>query len=329
MDISLPLLPILLLATPCPLPPQHIHTALTGRPSLFSIFTLSLGLQTPLTPTSLNFGEFPACAALTTGYVFRIENAATVYFLQRMGRTGCLTRLDVSSADGLSSTASVATGVPALPTLILISHIVFDFSTVSTPLILTLSILLLSRLLSTLCIRARTQPSWHGAPEPNVTGDLFILLSEDRFVRLKGLVDDLKAVTSGSWLSRPTHPLLMNASDWISRILIYVAVVALANASGLEKLLLVATVMVSHLLLIHENSGTETLVMNGRVVEVSEGKDSVKKYARRLDMAEQLVREVGRSDFAVRLGMINPEQAAVFSGKSQEESDLKNVIVTM
>jgi hypothetical protein len=43
-----------------------------------------------------------------------------------------------------------------------------------------------------------------GALEPGVKGDLLVLLSQDRWVRIRGLVDDLKAVASGSWLRKPT-----------------------------------------------------------------------------------------------------------------------------
>jgi hypothetical protein len=43
-----------------------------------------------------------------------------------------------------------------------------------------------------------------GALEPGVNGDLLVLLSQDRWVRIRGLVDDLKAVTSASWLRETT-----------------------------------------------------------------------------------------------------------------------------
>jgi hypothetical protein len=61
------LLPILLLATLGGSNPLHTHLALTGRPSWLSMFTLCLGLQQPMNPQSINDGEFPACAAMTTG----------------------------------------------------------------------------------------------------------------------------------------------------------------------------------------------------------------------------------------------------------------------
>lgn len=223
----------------------------------------------------------------------------------------------------------VGRGPAALPTTVLMAFMWGYLWRPSAALILTLSVLLLSRLFSVISIRARTQPSWHGASEPNTKGDLLCLLSADRWIRLTGQVDDLKAITSGSWLSTPTQPVLIDSLDWISRFLVYIAVVILSGAYDVEKLLLLGTVFAGHLLLMLENARTKVLVMNGRVVSLSKGKDNVKKYARRLDMAEELVREVERTDFAVRLGMINPEQASQFSVKSEGQPDLKNEVVTM
>ncbi|KAI4236338.1 MAG: hypothetical protein L6R40_006177 [Gallowayella cf. fulva] len=48
---------------------------------------LAPGLHLQPTANDLHRGEYPICAALTSGYVFRVENPATVYFLQRVGRT--------------------------------------------------------------------------------------------------------------------------------------------------------------------------------------------------------------------------------------------------
>src|SRR3954463_11983732 len=55
------------------------RTALTGTSSLLDLLVLVPGIHLQQNATELNRGEYPACAALTTGYVFRIENPATVY----------------------------------------------------------------------------------------------------------------------------------------------------------------------------------------------------------------------------------------------------------
>ncbi|KAF9525596.1 hypothetical protein CPB83DRAFT_859270 [Crepidotus variabilis] len=45
---------------------------------------------------------------------------------------------------------------------------------------------------------------WKRAREPGVKSDLLVLLSQDQWVRMKGIVDDLKAATSGQWLHDQT-----------------------------------------------------------------------------------------------------------------------------
>jgi len=112
-------------------------------------------------------------------------------------------------------------------------------------------------------------------------------------------------------------------------MLVYLTVVVLAGASDFEKMLVVGTVLGSHLVLMVENCRTRTLIMNGRTVAVSSKPDGVKTYERRLDMARELVHEMGRSDFAVRLGMINPEQAEGLVAGAKEMSGVGNEVVTM
>ena len=349
MDFALPLLPLLLLATPSLLPPIHTYQALCGgRYSYFSVLYLCLGLQVPVNPSTLNDGENPACAAMTTGYVFRIENQATVMFLQKIGRTGHLTTLSVSniherSGKGGRHGRSLSDLLPAVPTLVLLFRIVTSLSSTGTPLLLSLATLLASRLLAHLSFAQKTKPSWHGAPEPDVKSDLLVLLSSDRWIRIRGQVDDMKAVTSGSWLTRPTnHGLatIVDSVDWVASVLIYLASVILSGAGTSEQLLVVGTVLLSHLVLLCQVSRVDELVMNGIEVKVAknaDGERNVKKYARRLDMARDLVSEVGRRDFAVRLGMVTPEQEArqgqkAFVAEKQSSSSNNNVeneIVTM
>ncbi|KAI1623510.1 hypothetical protein EDD37DRAFT_426545 [Exophiala viscosa] len=308
--MSLALLPILLLATPSTITPLHTYTALSGRPTWLDSLMFCLGMQAPLTPSSLNEGEYPAVAAMTTGYVFRVENQATVMYLQRIGRTGHLTTLDVSP---VAAGANRPWGLPGwyiimyLPLLVPAHALLISAPLASDRFFMRSTLLLLlSRLLSVASFRARTSPSWHGEAEPGVKGDLLVLLSEDRWVRMKGAVDDLKAVTSGSWLSRPRYPMLCDLADWTARSLVYIAAVALAGTDR-GKIVLVLCTFIAHGVLAVHNALTKELVMNERVVKVSGAPGSVKEYPRRLVMARELVKEMGRSDFAVRLGMMNPD----------------------
>ena len=82
------------------IPEAVSRTALSGTAVTLDMLVVCPGIHTQQEAVSLNGGEYPACTALTTaGYVFRVENPATVYYLQRVGRTGQLTTLSVSSID--------------------------------------------------------------------------------------------------------------------------------------------------------------------------------------------------------------------------------------
>ncbi len=62
-----------------------------------------------------------------------------------------------------------------------------------------LAMLILARLINVIVIRRRGQQGWKGAIEEG-DGDLLILLSQDRWVCLKGSINDLKAIMVGQWL---------------------------------------------------------------------------------------------------------------------------------
>lgn len=357
MDLSL--LPLLLLATPSVISPLHLHTALNGRPSFMDTFLLCLGMQTPLSPTGLNEGEYPAVAAMTTGYVFRVENQATVMFLQRLARTGHLVTLDATSDDVQTTDSRLLGLLPLIPLafglfigplgfmllavavslffppLEVLSHsslcvppIVLACGIISVNvdwfLIGSGTLLLLSRVLSVWSLREKMASSWHGALEPGVRGDLLILLSQDRWVRLRGFVDDLKAVTSGSWLSEAKYPVVMEAFEWTSRILVYLATVVLGNATTDGKIVLILGLFFSHGVLMFSNSRRQELRLNGRKIKMSTGETSIKSYARRLDLAKELISETGRNDWAIRLGIINPKAVS-----STNSKDLGHEIVSM
>jgi len=162
------------------------------------------------------------------------------------------------------------------------------------------SMLLIFRLLNCLVIRARSaSPGWKGAPEPDVRGDLLILLSQDRWIRMQGLVDDLKVVTSGSWLRNTTF--FEDAAVSAATLLVYIAAALAGNASLPSKMILVVLLTVSVGMLAVSNKLVTALPINGCIVT---RRGEPKKYARRLDLARQLIKESGREDWALRLGMI-------------------------
>jgi hypothetical protein len=266
------------------------RTVLAGKAHWSDIFILCPGIHQQQLATELNHGEYPATAALTPGYVFRAENQAPVYFLQKVGKTGRLTTLSVENAgrsqDGYPAEFPGLYGV----ILLLTSSSLGTLFIIDPWAMAIVGMLMVARLLNILVIRGRSSsPSWKGIREPGVHGDLLILLSQDRWVRMQGLVDDLKAVTSGQWLSDASFTESMTTSA--ATLLVYLAAALTINASQTGKILLL--LVVSGGLLAIYNESVDTLQMNGFRVR-HKGKPIA--YRRRLDLADQLVEKSGRGD---------------------------------
>ena len=290
------------------------RTALTGTSGLLDILILCPGIHLQKEATSLNRGEYPACGALTTGYVFRVENPATVYYLQQIGRTGQLTTTSVSkpsddttywynwmlrrffSAQNASVVSSIAYFTIVLYTVSIITLLGLTQDWWGLAVIL---LLMLARLCNVVIIRRRAKAGWAGASEPGVQGDLVILLSQDRWIRMKGAVDDLKAVTSGQWLRDESQ-----MESWVTAfatLVVYLDAALVSNVKQLGKILLMGLLIGSVALLALANVATKKLQMHGNIIQVDGPR---KSYARRLDLARELISESGRDDWAVRMGMI-------------------------
>ncbi|KAG7009654.1 hypothetical protein G7Y79_00002g007690 [Physcia stellaris] len=278
---------------------------------------LAPGLHLQPTANDLNKGEYPACAALTTGYVFRVENPATVYFLQRVGRTGHLTSLKVStpiSPSRFFPTLASPGYYAAVGCTLFAAQRLYALGDIWASLFT--SNLILIRLINYLILRRRAQPGWFGAPEPGVQGDLFVLLSQDRWVRIRGAVDDLKALTSGTWLREPTT--LDAFFGAVAQLLVYANVAVAGHATEAGVWTIVSMLLVNGGLLAWDNLRIRKLSMYGRTMEVA---GEPRKYFRRRDLAEELIGESGRDDWAVAMGLIVKDKA------SREKNDGGRVIM--
>nr|OQO23043.1 hypothetical protein B0A51_10078 [Rachicladosporium sp. CCFEE 5018] len=286
------------------------RTALTGTSSWLDSLVLCPGLHRQHDAQHLAHGEFPACAAMTTGYVFRVENPATVAYLQRVSRTGHLTNLTVHdlrngpgfalpatrAADTLLQLAAAST-IAGMSTLLYIADI-WALAYLAT--------LILIRLINIAMIRRQVDIDWHGASEPGVRGDLFILLSYDRWVRIKGDVDDLKAITSGRWLREATA--LEEALSGVATLLAWGSPMLAATASSRGHIVILGLLVCNAALLFLANVETKGLQMKGKMARV----EVRRKYERRRILAEELIEESGRDDWAIAMALIPPK-----SGGSQ------------
>lgn len=272
-------------------------------------------IQRQQAATELNGGEYPAVAALTSGYVFRVENPATVAYLQKISLTGHLTTLSIMNVSKKQSrTAQLLSTFYTFENSNSMSSVFYLTAASLTIIVLVLFVksadwwglfviflLIFARFCNTIIIRRRSRIGWKGASEPGVQGDLLILLSQDRWVRMRGAVDDLKTVTSGQWLHEMTF--IEGSVAAFATLLVYLDAALASNLKQSGKVLLVVLLVVSAGLLAITNVRTDKLQMHGCIVKVDRPR---KKYGRRRDLAEELIKETGRDDWAIRLGMIVP-----------------------
>ncbi len=291
---------------------MQLRSALTGSSSLLDAFMVCPGAYRQQDAPSLSKGEYPACAAMTTGYVFRVENEATVLQLQRLGKAGHLTTLSVSMTsndsnvswtktivDGINNQASVcyATTLALTLSAILALNRLEDCAA-----LISLLVLIVTRLIDVVIFRRRARLGWKGAPEPGVRGDLLVLLSQDRWVRLQGMVDDIKTITSGQWLREITF--LESSLVSFSTLLVFLNAAFVSKSTRDGQFVLIALMFGSAGMLGLANHYTQISHIYGRQIK-PEG--PARPYRRRLDLAEQLIAETGRDDWAIRLGMIQPK----------------------
>jgi len=281
------------------------RTVLTGTASYLDTLFIAPGIQCHQDAAGLNQGEYPATGALTSGYVFRIENQATVAFLQRIGVTGSLVSVDVVPS---SMAPGSFFGAEILPTTL---YFVGIGLTVAVASILggirdwwglgVLGMLMLGRLLNVVIIKRRSKMGWKGAPEPGVKGDLLVLLSQDRWIRIRGLVDDIKVVTAGQWLRDTTPSESLGIS--FATLLVFASAALTGNVSTVGAAMIAGLLLISAALLGICNALTSTLNMFGRTVSQT---GPAKPYKRRLDLANELIEETGRDDWAIAMGLIVP-----------------------
>ncbi|KAK0443378.1 uncharacterized protein EV420DRAFT_1028366 [Desarmillaria tabescens] len=299
------------------LPAVALRTALTGGASFLDILVLVPGMHKQQHADEINRGEFPTTGAMNSGYVFRVENPATVSYLQSIGQPGHLVtarvsqnplrvqNTDVPVQNRVLQSTFVA-GVPAT-----VMYFLCPISTITVFVVLSvigdwwgvgaLAMFISARLINVVVIKRRNQQGWKGATETG-DGDLLILLSQDRWVRLRGSINDLKTVTAGQWLRDLSAT--ENFSVTLATMVIYASAILAFNASTVGSLLIACLLLCSVTLLTLCNSLTQCLKMYDCVVR-KEGEPE--RYNRRLDMAEKLVLESKREDWAVGMGLVHPK----------------------
>jgi hypothetical protein len=146
------------------------RTALIGSASYLDVLFLAPGMHRQQNASEVNGGEQPATAAMTTGYVFRVENQATVNFLQRVGVTGKLVTLKVKREETIKGTRQrqfvkaglVSTLLFLVGPLLTLAAIFYLGAIRDWWGLGSLLALMLARLINVVVIRQRSKKGWKG-----------------------------------------------------------------------------------------------------------------------------------------------------------------------
>jgi hypothetical protein len=170
--------------------------------------------------------------------------------------------------------------------------------------------MVLSRLCNCFVVRRRSQVDWKGAMEGKKWSDIFVLLSQDRWIILRGMTDDVKAVTSGQWLRDEKLP-----ENWLS---VFATVILYANAALASNMTQFGKMLLLGLL---ANSQMQKVQMHDRILQVDteelnpqDKKVGVKpkpkryRYDRRLDLLKDLIKKNDYNyEWAIEIKLIRKE----------------------
>jgi hypothetical protein len=287
------------------------RTVLTGTSTYLDIFVLCPGMHRQQHAPELNRGELPQAAEMQSGWVWRIENPATVVFLQKIGKTGHLVTLEVSSSSSpswfknlfwspspsrTSSVLYLTTAMLSLTSFLILVLLADWWGCI------IISILWISRFVNVVIVRRRCKVGWHGVPKSGLKVDMLILLSQDRWVRMKGRAEDVQKVTAGQWMKDMSLGERLCAA--MATMATYIDAALASNAKQIGKIIIVALLLLSAGLLDYSNDQTPSHQLFGCLIE----KKEEKKYNRRLDMVNEMIQEHnGRDDWATRLWLILPD----------------------
>ncbi|KAK0492414.1 hypothetical protein EDD18DRAFT_1310973 [Armillaria luteobubalina] len=255
------------------LPPVVIQTALIGTASYSDALVTSPGMHHQQAASEINHGEFPITGAMTTGYIFCVENTATVHYLQSISVAGHLGTAHVYLRNDIFKESSLLQSfIAGLPASLLYALYWWALG--------VLGGFVVSRFTNVVVIKRTDERGWKGQKEPGVHGDLLILLCHD-------------PVASGQWLRDMTA--MNNFAVTCATMLIYTSAALSFNASTAGSMLIASLLL----------STAALLTICDQVIRTV---GAPKKYEQRLALANELIVEMGgRNDWAIGMGLVLPE----------------------
>ncbi|EKM56384.1 uncharacterized protein PHACADRAFT_183079 [Phanerochaete carnosa HHB-10118-sp] len=287
------------------------RTALIGSASVLDVLYLAPGIHRQQDAAEISGGEYPQAGTMhkPNCSTFRIENPATVSFLQSVGKPGHLTTIRVSRETthrfGLFGElfrsefwASVLFlfGIAAAITVIVLLGVIQDWWALGV-----LGMLMLARVLND---KYGFKGHLKKAGDPQ--SDIMIDLSQCRWIRMRGGVIDIKQVTAGQWMREPEAVESFAVS--FGTLLVYGSAAVAGNTTTVGSLLVGCLLLFNAGVLGLANAATHSLHIFDRVVAV-EGEPV--RYERRLDMVRHMIRETKHSGWALRMGMITEPELEV------------------
>ncbi|KAK0229175.1 hypothetical protein EDD85DRAFT_138137 [Armillaria nabsnona] len=249
--------------------------------SLFEAITFAADICGRQLPSDIYAGEVSVPGATRIGDPFpsRIDNPTTLDFLRNAGRSGYLIDARVSLSPLFDLNLSPSNrhlrylSVVGLPATVL--HILCPTLTVTAAVFLgcirdwwalgVLMTLVISRLIDLVVAMRRSTQDLSG--EPGVGEyDLLIRLSQDRWIRLRGMEVDLRAVIACQGM-RPRST-MEGFTVFIGTVSAYLAVALFPNASPVGCWVIVCLVFSSSIFVALRNSLMPCLQTVGRVVRV-------------------------------------------------------------
>lgn len=289
------------------------RTALIGSASFLDVLYLAPGIHCQQDANEINRGERPQTVNMCNNYVFHLENPATVSYLQRIGKPGHLTTVKVSEwtpygftglfgqlwRSELLATLLFLVGLAVNAIVIVLLGLIHDWWAIGV-----LGMLMLARFVNVVVIKLRQDVDGFKGAKEDEFGDLLIILSQDRWIRMQGTINDLKAVTAGQWLRESEKPESFAVS--FGTLLVYCAAALAGNASTVGSLLMACLLLFSVGVLGLSNAATRTLHMFGHTVSPTE--PGPIRYPRRLAMVDALLQEWPDKKWAINMSLMSPGQ---------------------
>ncbi|KAK0493314.1 hypothetical protein EDD18DRAFT_1320980 [Armillaria luteobubalina] len=270
----------------------------------------------------LSPSELPVAGVMRTGGTFHVWNSVSVSYLHTIGRSGHLVTARLFPNPPYSSSASSlhrllqSLFVADVPSTLL--YLLAPALTVATAVFLgyiqdwwglgVLVMLVLSRLLNAFAARRiwRSNQISLSGKKSSVDGSLFILCSQDRWILLRGAESHLRAFIADQ--ESLNESVTEQFAPPLSVTLVCVAIFLSFLASAVGSITIACLLLCSSAILGLCNTLRPCLRLPDCSVWVQ---GPPKKYDQRLDMAKELIQSSGRDDWAIGLGLITPENAAV------------------